>query len=43
VCGLALSKEIEDEEDGILPGGFAPCVLGSDKSRETIYVKKLKG
>lgn len=40
VCELALRKEIEDQEDGILPGGFAPCLIGSDRSKEVIYVKR---
>ena len=39
VCELALRSEIEDQEDGVvLPGGFAPSLLGPDKSRQTIYV-----
>ena len=41
VVEMQLAKEMQDEEDGILPGGFAPGLLIGDEPSETIYVKVL--
>ncbi|XP_044724214.1 uncharacterized protein HRG_02110 [Hirsutella rhossiliensis] len=38
VTEMALAKQISDEEDGIICGGFAPMLVDSDGTRGTIYV-----
>lgn len=43
VTEMALAKQMADEEDGIIPGGFAPTWLPAVGDGSTIYVKTPQG
>lgn len=40
---MVLAKQVADEEDGIVAGGFAPTLIGPTGRHETIYVETVEG